>query len=55
LEGKKTEPSRAKTAKGDDNSESAIRVRLVPITVRKKDGTLVRVLKDPVTGKRYAP
>lgn len=36
------------------NDEATIRARLVPITIKKKDGSLVKAMKDPVTGKRYA-
>lgn len=42
------------TKPASDNSEETIRTRLVPITIRRKDGSLVKAMKDPVTGKRYA-
>lgn len=36
------------------DEESAIRARLRPAKVKKKDGTIVDILIDPVTNKRYA-
>ncbi len=39
----------------ENKDEAAIRARLVPIQVRKTDGTIVTLMKDPQTGKRYNP
>ncbi len=47
--------NKAKSSSAEtDNDEAAIRARLVPISIRKSDGTIINALKDPKTGKRYA-
>lgn len=45
------ETAASKTIQSD---EDAIRKRLVPITIKSKDGKLIHAMKDPVTNKRYA-
>lgn len=49
-------PKEAKQAQQEQTSddEAVIRARLQPAKVKRKDGTTINVLYDPVTQKRYA-
>jgi hypothetical protein len=52
LQGK---PAKEKPATANQsNEEAAILARLVPARVKKSDGTMVDIMYDPVTKKRYA-
>jgi len=48
------ESTASSSSKSDGDSEEVIRARLVPARVKKSDGTIVDILYDPVTKKRYA-
>ena len=48
-------PAAKDNSQSSNSDEAVIRARLVPIQVRKPDGSIVTLMKDPQTGKRYNP
>lgn len=51
---KADEEDNTSSSSAESGSEAEIRSRLVPVTLKKKDGSLIKAMKDPKTGKFYA-